>query len=228
MLGVDGCATGWIAASRDARGRVTCRRVATLEELLGDLRPPSVAAVDVPIGLPERGARACDELARRLLGVRRVSVFPPPIRPVLAATSYAEASSIRFAVDGKRMSIQAWAIVPRIAEMDRFLDGDPVRRAIVHEAHPEVSFLHLGGGRPMAASKHTSAGRARRWALLRRWRRALPHPARTARTFGCKVDDVLDALVLLWTAERIRRGRAIRIPATPPLDARGLRMEIVA
>ena len=48
------------------------------------------------------------------------------------------------------------------------------------------------------------------------------------RELHCKADDILDALVALWTAERIARGSAISIPAQPPLDAYGLRMEMVA
>ncbi len=35
-----------------------------------------------------------------------------------------------------------------------------------------------------------------------------------------------DACVACWSAERILRGEAVRIPDDPPLDARGLRMEI--
>jgi hypothetical protein len=31
-----------------------------------------------------------------------------------------------------------------------------------------------------------------------------------------------------WTAERIERGEAATIPASPPLDADGLRMEMLA
>jgi predicted RNase H-like nuclease len=101
-------------------------------------RGPEVVAVDVPIGLPERGSRDCDVEARRLLGVRSSSVFPAPIRAMLAAGSQAEASRIGHGAEGKRVSIQ------------------------------------------------------------------------------------------LWTAERIFAGIAISIPAAPPLDAHGLRMEMMA
>jgi predicted RNase H-like nuclease len=46
------------------------------------------------------------------------------------------------------------------------------------------------------------------------------------RALGAKVDDVLDACVAAWTAERIARDEAKRLPCDPPRDARGLRMEI--
>jgi predicted RNase H-like nuclease len=49
-----------------------------LEEILDLPEKPAIIAIDVPIGLPEvmpPGGRACDRLARRLLGPRGASVF---------------------------------------------------------------------------------------------------------------------------------------------------------
>lgn len=86
VIGVDGCAGGRIAVSRDTRGAIKCIRVNRFAELF-DNSHPRVVAVDVPIGLLERGGRECDAEARRLLGGRRSSVFPAPIRPILTATS---------------------------------------------------------------------------------------------------------------------------------------------
>jgi len=48
------------------------------------------------------------------------------------------------------------------------------------------------------------------------------------RRLGCGADDILDAFVALWTARRMQRGEAVCIPEAPPLDAYGLRMEMVA
>jgi predicted RNase H-like nuclease len=39
-------------------------------------------------------------------------------------------------------------------------------------------------------------------------------------------DDILDACALTWTAYRITTSQANRLPALPPVDRRGLRMEI--
>jgi predicted RNase H-like nuclease len=41
-------------------------------------------------------------------------------------------------------------------------------------------------------------------------------------------DDLLDACACAWSARRIAEGRAVRFPADPPQDARGLRMAIHA
>jgi predicted RNase H-like nuclease len=46
-------------------------------------------------------------------------------------------------------------------------------------------------------------------------------------TRPAKPDDVLDAIVAAWTAKRAAEGRAERLPPDPPIDQRGLRMEIV-
>jgi len=229
LIGVDGCGGGWIAASRDSRGAICCQRVETLAELFAESVLPRVVAVDVPIGLLRRGARDCDVEARRLLGVRRSSVFPAPIRPILTATSQTDASRIRYRVEGKRVSIQTWAIVPKIVEVDRFLRADTVRREIVREVHPEVSFFFLNGGRPMSMAKRKADGQAERLSLLRRWfGEAIGHALAERERLGCKADDIVDALVALWSAERIGCGAALSIPVRPPLDAYGLRMEMMA
>jgi predicted RNase H-like nuclease len=39
-------------------------------------------------------------------------------------------------------------------------------------------------------------------------------------------DDVLDAYAAAWTALRIAENAARRIPPRPPIDAKGLRMEM--
>jgi predicted RNase H-like nuclease len=200
-----------------------------IAELFTDTLAPNIVAVDVPIGLLERGARDCDVQARRLLGPRRSSVFTAPIRPLLAATSQAEASQIRYRLEGKGVSIQASAIVPKIQEVDRLLRGNPDLREIIREVHPELCFFFLNGERPMSEAKKKPAGRTERVSLLRTWcgeaiDRALAERAK----LGCDADDIVDAFVALWTAERIQRAEAISIPTIPPVDAHGLRMEMVA
>jgi predicted RNase H-like nuclease len=228
LVGVDGCRGGWIAAER-AGGRFACARVERLERLFARSLPPDVVAVDAPIGLLERGARECDRAARALLGSRRSSVFPAPLRPLLAAASYPEASCLRRAIEGKGLSRQSWAIVPKILELDHLLRGSAAARAAVREVHPELSFLKLNRDRPLEASKRRPEGRAQRHALLRAWcGDAIDRALAERRALGCAADDVLDAFAALWTAERIACGVALSFPADPPRDACGLPMAITA
>jgi predicted RNase H-like nuclease len=40
------------------------------------------------------------------------------------------------------------------------------------------------------------------------------------------LDNILDAHAACWIAERIYKGTAVRIPENPPVESRGLRMEM--
>jgi predicted RNase H-like nuclease len=232
ICGADGCKRGcWVVIFKHLdSGRIFWRCFETAQELFAYSEPtPRIIAIDVPIGLPERGPRACDLEARRLLGRGRASsVFPAPIRPVLTAADRSDASRIRFQVEGKKMSQQAWAIVRRVHEVDEILRQDPELCTRVREVHPEVSFC-LRADHPLRHSKKSREGREERRELLEpvfgQWLRdALAERSQLAST----EDDVLDAFVALWTAERIVTGASQTIPPRPPSDSFGLRMEIVA
>jgi predicted RNase H-like nuclease len=202
----------------------------TARELVLASPSAQIIALDIPIGLPERGARDADLEARKLLGQPRgSSVFPAPIRAVLHAGSYQAACQTRAQVEGKKMSLQAWAIVPKIREVDDLLLADPSLQARVREVHPEVCFYYLAQGRPMRHSKKRRAGREERRALLEQeFGPCVELALAEARALGSGKDDMLDAFAALWTAERIARGLSVTLPASPPTDSFGLRMEIVA
>jgi predicted RNase H-like nuclease len=109
----------------------------------------------------------------------------------------------------------------------------PALQQRVYEAHPELAFQALAG-HPLQESKKTVAGREARLQVLEHIpslffhgiRTAYEHVLRTCKRADVAPDDVLDAYVLLWTALRIWRAQACRVPSVPPVDARGLRMEI--
>lgn len=83
VAGVDGTPGGWAVIIMD-REQLIVRKVSALSDLFDDRPDLKIVAADVPIGLLERyekGGRACDRAARKLLGkYRRNSVFPAPIR----------------------------------------------------------------------------------------------------------------------------------------------------
>lgn len=229
VAGADGCRAGWFRASRElGSGALRFDRIERAADLLRRPPRPRVLALDMPIGLPEGGPRECDRQARVCLGPRRSSVFPVPIRPALRARSRAEASAITRRRDGRRVSVQSWALVPKIREVDALLAADPAARGRLREVHPELCFWAWNGGRPMAAPKRSRDGRRERLRLVESWLGA--RVARRARgeLGACEVadDDILDALAALWSASRIARGIARTLPAEPAVDARGLRMEI--
>lgn len=82
VLGVDGCPGGWAVAELDVEhGQVIAiRREDSIGTVIGAVAADevAVAAIDMPIGLPDTGPRACDREARRLLGRRGARCSPPP------------------------------------------------------------------------------------------------------------------------------------------------------
>ena len=231
ICGADGCRRGWVALIRDlATGSISWRFCADMHELVYGTPPLQVIAIDIPIGLPDRGPRICDLEARKLLGrLRAGSVFPAPIRPVLTACTYEAACRIGLREEGKKLSRQTWLIVHKIREIDQVLRQDEKLKSMVHEVHPEVSFFFLAGGRPMRHSKKNREGKNERRKLLEPiFGRALSAVLAERRVLASDEDDVLDAFAALWTAERIASGISRTIPAIPPKDSFGLRMEIVA
>jgi predicted RNase H-like nuclease len=234
VAGVDGCRGGWLvilcslAHGTDMRLGVTSRVCADFKAVLALPENPVAIAVDMPIGLLERsvpGGRECDRAARALLGrPRSSSVFTPPTRPGLAAMTYAEAP----ALNGAGMSKESFNILPKIRELDAALSVHDQQR--VFEVHPELAFARLACA-PLRHNKKTLEGRRERIRLLKRvFAASFQDPIRMRKTHSLRhvaLDDIADAYVLAYAACCIRGGAARRVPeAEPPVDARGLRMEI--
>jgi predicted RNase H-like nuclease len=230
-VGADACKAGWVFAARNIRGGDLAFDVVPDARSLLKLRgEPAVLCIDIPIGLPDKGPRECDRMARAILGwPRRNSVFPAPVRPALRATSREEASRITQAVDGRRVGAQAWALYAKIREIDALLEASSSSRDRVHEVHPELSFWAWNGERPIREAKRTAAGRAIRLRLAERW--LGPGVLARARAGRAKRevadDDILDAIAAFWTATRLATGEAQTLPPCPPIDASGLPMRIV-
>ena len=226
VAGIDGCSGGWVVvtAPADNQGGTSVERVTDLTTVIHRLDSGDLAAVgiDIPIGLPDTGSRRCDVEARKMIGPRRSSVFPAPIRPVLGAETYEGALAKCRGVSEKGLSRQGFAILPKIAEVDRLMTPDRQRNLV--EVHPEVCFTVLAG-RPMSHHKATPEGRAERLAVLRGVFSDIDALA-VPRLLGTQPDDILDAFVAVWTAQRWFARTHLRLGGD--LDARGLRMEMIA
>lgn len=192
-VGVDGCRGGWIAVVLPESGATEIEPVPTVADALarhGD----AVIAVDIPIGLPERGVAAADVAARRFLPRAASRVFYRPPRAALSAVTHAEAVEICHRLDAPGMSIQTWSILPKIREVASLA-------GCVFEVHPEVSFAQMCG-RPLPPKKTPEGREARRAALARD---GIGMPSRADA-------DVLDAGAAAWSARRIARAQACRLP----------------
>lgn len=230
VFGVDGCKAGWFYF-RDDGQQLTCGIAGSFTELASAAPPASRIYVDIPIGLIDRGdsGRACDREARQLLGARRSSIFSPPCRPVLDATTYDEARNISQQSIGKKISKQSFLIMPKIREVDDFLTSSS-HRLSVREVHPELAFWALNARQPMTHNKKLQSGFEERLALLS----AQLAEAECLVNFAMQDfprkdvlrDDIVDAMVCLLVA-RTSLDALQTVPAAAPRDSNGLAMEIV-
>jgi predicted RNase H-like nuclease len=226
VAGVDGTPGGWAVVIIEAE-RCRIRKVRALSEIVDGL---DVVAVDVPIGLCnayETGGRACDRQARKLLQERRGSVFPAPVRSVLAALSWEDACarSRASAPGGKAISKQTYFILPKIREVDDFLRARPELHEVVREVHPEVCFCELVG-HPMNYSKKKQSGREERRQALRRCFPDLDAILDAGRVAGLPLEDILDATVACWSALRLADGKGRSLIEPVLHDTTGLPMTI--
>lgn len=216
VVGIDACKKGWIAVELRDGTPPRAHFLSTIGELTAAVPDPAVVAIDIPIGLPTSGFRSADLEAQRFLHRRRSSIFRVPCRAVLEARTHAEATALSVQIAGVGVSQQAYALGPKILQVEAWLSDAP---RPVFEVHPEVSFTVLLG-RPPAASKKTWAGMTERRDALAGQGIILDHLTRTAATEAA-VDDMLDAGVVAWTARRILAGQARSFPATPDTDDHG-------
>jgi predicted RNase H-like nuclease len=246
VAGVDGCKAGWIAVI-DCLGAPLAAEVRrSFADVLGALPGDAIIAVDMPIGLPERigpDGRGPEHAIRQFLGKRKSSVFSIPSRKAVyaeegpfadweamrAARRRADRVARRTSDPSKGLSFRAFALFPRIREIDTLLRSDRALAGRVFESHPEAVFAVLNGMEPMELSKKVSnrphpAGMAERRAFLVGCRLApgflVETPARAAE------DDFLDACVLMLAARRIARGEARCHPGVPGRDGHGLPIAI--
>jgi predicted RNase H-like nuclease len=217
VLGVDGWRGQWVGARLEGP-TVTLLTLPTVDDVLA-VPDVEVVGIDMPIGLSEDGVRACDVAARRLLGPAGSSVFPAPLRPVLAAADYTDACRISIARSGKALSRQAWNLAPAIRSLDDALGTPPTDRVV--EVHPELAFRALDPG--VSDPKVTARGLAQRLAALRPVMDVdtalLEAPSRVPAI------DALDACAAAWSARRLADGTAESV-GDGATDARGRPMRI--
>jgi predicted RNase H-like nuclease len=202
VLGVDGWRGRWAGALLD-QGTVT---LLDLPDIAAVLAVPRVelVAIDMPIGLSETGIRACDVAAARCLhGLGAAgSVFPTPVRAVLATDDYAEARALsRAATDPPRApSVQAFRLVKAIRDLDDALGEPPTERVV--EVHPELAFRALDAR--VRDRKGSARGTVQRLKALRTVMDVEEALATAPR--GIPVIDALDACAAAWSARRLADG----------------------
>lgn len=237
LAGIDGCRAGWFAviSSLSAPDAPPCTwQLSSLvaEDIATLMAAPllqvvTCVAIDIPIGLHADRPRACDALLRKALPGKAASVFSAPIRPVLDCEAYAEANACSKEAIGKGLTKQAWNIVPKIRDVDRWIT--PARQSMMIEAHPELGFARLNGA-PLLSRKATPEGQQGRLnaldaAGLTQAPAILAEARERYKVSKLKNDDILDALVNLLAAQAAVLGTGVRFEAGET-DARGLRITV--
>lgn len=197
-LGVDGAKGGWVAVAVGDDGVHGARFFAGLAAVLAAWPDADAYAVDMPVGLPDRGRRRADEEALRFVGPRHSSVFFAPPRGALLVP-YAEALAL-----APGLSRQAYSLGAKILEVEPLAAREPR----VVEVHPECSFRALAG-EPLEHPKTTWAGFRMRVRLLEQAGIAVPEWP------DLPILDTVDAAAAAWSALRVARGEARTLPSEP-------------
>ena len=218
--GADGCRTGWVVCRRDADGVLDIRVVKTLAEACEGL---SILAVDMPIGFVDtpRPGRECEGEARKRLPGKASSVFPTPCRAALVCKTHTEANAVSKAL-GMGVNQQTFHLFPKMREVDELLRARPKLKRIVYEAHPELAFTRMNGGKPALSKKRKPDGYAERCRLLAEH----GFECTVDRLSGAARDDILDAVAVCRTALLIAQGKATRLGPARLRDSCGLPMNI--
>jgi len=230
-VGADWSGGSWFAVAFDRSG---FDHAAVFDEI-GDLwvryeERAERVLVDVPVGLVEEGeeGRACDDLARRILGPMSGTVVTPPVREATRKRRYPAAQRVNERKAGRGISERAFAMSDGIVAVDELLQNVPEARAAFAEAHPEVCFRAFAGD-PLEHDTAYAAGYAERMRTLARHDRDAPPvvQAAAAATDGHEVAvaDVLAAVALAYTAAP-GEGALRTLPAEPVTDVAGLPMAI--
>jgi len=248
LAGIDGCNGGWVVAMADAQfANISLRQIKSFAELFADGEGPNIAAVDMPIGLPEQTGpkgRTPERLVRPLLGARQSSVFSIPSRCAVYAGADPNESDERkrflracelaraTSAQGRAVAKQGFHIFRKIVDVDTFLQQRRDVRARAFEVHPEVAFWRMNGSTPVPEPKKIK-GKLNQSGIELRTRLlvgagvpanfidiALPKPVGR--------DDWVDALAALVVARRLARGEAISFPSPPEIDRLGIPIAIWA
>ena len=197
-VGVDGTRGGWLAVALEEGAFSTSGRHATLSSVLAAYPEATIVGIDMPIGLPTHGLRTVDGAMRKRLGRHASRVFSVYPVAVYEATSHVRAVQLCRELGISGISAQAYAIGPKILEVERERD------ARVIEVHPELSFAEMVGR--VLPNKRSWNGIAQRTEALQTVGILLP--SQLGDSGDVPASDVLDAAAAAWTATRRARGEA--------------------
>jgi predicted RNase H-like nuclease len=227
-VGIDACKKGWIIIQIDQNYSYKWDVISNIEELFIESNP---IYIDIPIGLADTNVkREIDQIAKsKLKPYKASSIFIPPNRNAIYASSYIEAKQINIKETGKSISIQSWNICPKIKEVDRFIQkikgGNPFK-----ESHPELCFTILNAGKPLKSKKSAIEGQNDRLNLLSKYytKTLVLFNEISSNTLrkNVKPDDILDAMCLAISALISNEKPMKKITGTHLVDSNGIEIAL--
>lgn len=227
-IGVDGCRGGWIAAVFE-RGEFRIERYDNMEKLTAAYPVFDAFLIDMVIGFPSNvdDVRP-DSFARKIIAQRASTIFAVPSRQAVYETEKEAQIAANLAALNKSLAVQIRAIIPKMRELDEFLNVHEEYKNVIRESHPEVCFCRLNGSVVMSR-KCEPDGFQERCTILQKYIPELESEniQRTAKRLRCNVDDIVDEVCLMVTANLSMQGKTESIPEMVQKDACGLDMQMV-
>ncbi|MBP3818631.1 MAG: DUF429 domain-containing protein [Butyrivibrio sp.] len=227
-IGVDGCKNGWIVAVINF-GRLKIEKYGSMTQIIESYPTFNQFLIDMAIGLQESANDLRpDTAARKMIKPRSSTIFPVPSRQAVYKDNEMDQKNANMSVLKKSLAKQSMAIIPKIRELDIFLDKHPGYKNVICESHPELCFARLNNQVVMSKKKDIE-GINERIHILSKYIdvEGLKGIRDYAKTLYCKPDDILDAICLAVTASMKDKGQCETVPDKPCMDARGLFMQMV-
>ena len=227
-IGVDGCKGGWIAAILN-HGKLFIEKYNSLNEIVSSHGDFDEFLIDMVIGLSGTNEQIRpDVYARRIISERSSTIFPAPCRQAVYAETVAKSYDENVRVLGKKFNPLTVGIMPKMREVDKFLQENTQYKNIIKESHPEVCFARLNGS-TVLSKKVDINGMEERIHILSKYIKDLNlnKVIITSKSLKCKVDDIVDAICLAVTANLVIQEKYDVIPEFPMKDDTGLIMQMV-
>lgn len=227
-IGIDGCKGGWICAVLNQEG-LLINRFSTLNHIVQMYPNFKSILIDMPIGLQSKSVHVRpDSFARKIIRERSSTIFPAPCRQAVYAQSVSDAYQENERVLGKKFTPLTVGIIPKIREVDLFLQNNPAYKNKILESHPEVCFSVLNR-KTVLSKKSQPDGIEERIKILQKY---LPYlnlrdVSAPAKQHKCNVDDVVDAICLAVSANFVVQNQYRTLPSQPMVDETGLYMQMV-
>ncbi len=227
-IGVDGCKGGWIIAVIN-HGKLYLDKQKEIAHIIEKYSYFDGFLIDMVIGLQsDKTHIRPDAYARRIIRERSSTIFPAPCRQAVYAGTVERKYNENVRILGKKFTPLTLGIIPKIQEVDSFLQNNPQYKNVIKESHPEVCFAQLNG-KTVLSQKNQCDGVAERILILQNF---LPEInlsiiTETSIKYKCNIDDIIDAICLAVTANLMEQGKFKVIPEEPMKDEEGLLMQMI-